>query len=188
MKNKYFILLFLIISYDLASFCAVYFTPRDDIKSKLIELIENEKESIDCAMYMLTEKTIAQSFLRAYLRGVKIRFVLDAISMEPKYGKGLFLRNNGMYVCVHIPSLIRGFFEPIMHHKFIIFGYNNLYKKSLVWTGSYNCTHSASSLHEENVILIDNAEVINQYKQCFNMMLARFDITKAYLEEQEELE
>jgi phosphatidylserine/phosphatidylglycerophosphate/cardiolipin synthase-like enzyme len=161
----------------------VYFTPRDDIKTKLIELIDHETKSIDCAMYMFTEKSIAQSMLEAFLRGVKVRLVLDPISMDVKYGKGLFLKNNGVYVCTYDPSL-RNFFEPIMHHKFIIFGFNKLYQKSLVSTGSYNCTASASRTHEENVILIDDVKAIQEYQQCFKLMLARFDISNRFLDEE----
>lgn len=184
MNKKYFLFFLISIHSVIWSLCAVYFTPRDDIKSKLIELINHEKKSIDCAMYMFTEKTIAQAMLDAYLRGVKVRLILDPISMDVRYGKGLFLKNNGMYVCLYNSSLQRGFFEPIMHHKFIIFGFNDLYKKSLIWTGSYNCTSSASRLHEENVILLDDASVIAEYQQCFKMMLARFDITSRFLEEE----
>ncbi len=180
--KKYFLFLLMGVHSVIWSLCTVYFTPRDDIKAKLIELIEHEKKSIDCAMYMFTEKSIAQAILEAYLRGVKVRLILDPISMDVKYGKGLFLKNNGIYICVYDPTLIRGFFEPIMHHKFIIFGFNQLYQKSLVWTGSYNCTSSASRFHEENVILLDDVTAIQEYQQCFKLMIARFDITKSFEE------
>ncbi len=182
--KKHFFLFFMSLHSVIWSLCTVYFTPRDDIKSKLIELIDHEKKSIDCAMYMFTEKSIAQAIIKAHLRGVKVRLIFDPISMDIKYGKGLFLKNNGIYICVYNSSLTKGFFEPIMHHKFIIFGFNQLYQKSLVWTGSYNCTSSASRLHEENVILLDDVIAIQEYQQCFKHMLLRFDTAIRFLEEE----
>jgi phosphatidylserine/phosphatidylglycerophosphate/cardiolipin synthase-like enzyme len=180
-KKSFFIIL-VVAHHIFLPLCTVYFTPRDDLKSLLIEFIKEERKSIDCAMYMFTEKTIAQEILQAYLRGVKVRIILDPISMDTKFGKGLFLRNNGVYICVFDPSLTRSYLEPIMHHKFFIFGYNQRFQKSLVWSGSYNCTASASRLHEENVIITDDIGAIEEYKKCFSIMLARFDKTK-YLED-----
>ncbi len=168
---------------SLWSLCTVYFTPRDDLKSLLIELIKEERKSIDCAMYMFTEKIIAQEILQAHLRGVKVRIVLDPISMDPKFGKGLFLQNNGMHICVFGSSEVRGYFEPIMHHKFFIFGFNSKMQRSLVWTGSYNCTVSASRFHEENSILTDDISAIHEYQKCFTFMLQRFDKVR-YLEDE----
>ncbi|MBI2345274.1 hypothetical protein HYV10_04375 [Candidatus Dependentiae bacterium] len=174
--GKYFlVVVFLFLHVGLFSLCTVYFTPRDDVKNILIGLINEEKRSIDCAMYMFTEKSIAQAMLQAYLRGVKIRIILDPISMDEKYGKGLFLKNNGISVCVYNSCSTRTFFEPIMHHKFFIFGLNSLLQRSLVWTGSYNCTSSASRLHEENVIVTDDMSAISEYQKCFIAMLNRFD-------------
>lgn len=165
------------------SLCTVYFTPRDDLKNLLIELIKEERASIDCAMYMFTEKSIAQAMLDAYLRGIKIRIILDPISMDTKYGKGLYLQNNGVQICIYQPSFTSAYLEPIMHHKFFIFGHNTRFQKSLIWTGSYNCTSSASRLHEENVIITDDAGAIREYQKCFNLMLSRFSKTK-YLDDE----
>ncbi len=181
MKQKYLLMIVWVHS-GLLPFCTVYFTPRDDLKSLLIACIKEERKSIDCAMYMFTEKTIAQEILQAYLRGIKVRIILDPISMDSKFGKGLFLKNNGMHICVFEPSFLNPYIEPIMHHKFFIFGYNERLQRPLVWTGSYNCTASASRLHEENVIITDDVQAIEEYKKCFSMMLARFDKTK-YLED-----
>jgi phosphatidylserine/phosphatidylglycerophosphate/cardiolipin synthase-like enzyme len=183
-KRSFFIILTLVHNVFFP-FCTVYFTPRDDLKSLLIEFIKEERKSIDCAMYMFTEKTIAQEILQAYLRGVKVRILLDPISMDTKYGKGLFLKNNGMHICVFEPAFSNAYLEPIMHHKFFIFGHNQRLQRSLVWTGSYNCTSSASRLHEENVIITDEAGVIEEYKKCFSLMLVRFDKVRYWNDENE---
>ncbi|OGB86194.1 hypothetical protein A3J41_00380 [candidate division TM6 bacterium RIFCSPHIGHO2_12_FULL_38_8] len=174
MKNKLWFMIFFIFAHDqLVGFSQVYFTPRDDIKSYLIALIKEERLSIDAAVYMLTDKAIAQELVNAYIRGVKIRLVLDQISMGEKYGKGLFLQNSGIMVVVHRATSLNPFCMPIMHHKFFIFGFNARAHCSIAWTGSFNCTASASRLHDENVIMTDDAHVIADYKQCFAMLLQK---------------
>ena len=153
-------------------FSQVYFTPRDDIKAHLIELIKHEKKSIDGAMYMLTDKNIAQALIDAYVRGVQVTLVLDQISMD-RFGKGTFLQNNGVRIIEYKTTSFNPFSTPIMHHKFLIFGVNGSNNKQLLWTGSFNCTVSASKLNYENVLICDEQDVIKQYKQCFCDLVSR---------------
>lgn len=159
--------------FSLHGLCQVYFTPRDDMKAQLLELIKQERKSIDMAMYMFTDKVIAQALIDAYVRGVQVRVVLDQVSMSERFGKGLLLQKNGISIFVHKTSQTNPFSMPIMHHKFVIFGHNDLYKKSLLWTGSFNCTISAATLHDENAIVVDDVFAITEYQACFKQLIAR---------------
>ena len=172
-KFKFLFCFVLLYVSSLFSLCTVYFTPRDDIKAHLLELIKSERKSIDAAMYMLTDKTVAQAIVDAYVRGVKVNLVLDQISMSERFGKGLFLQKNGISVFPFYTSSSSNFFMPIMHHKFFIFGMNDLYKRSLLWTGSFNCSIAASTLHDENVIVTDDQAVIEEYRQCFKQLVKK---------------
>ena len=187
MVSKIIVFLLLWHISGVTAFNQVFFTPRDDIKFHLINLIKEERVSIDLAMYMMTDKTIAQALVDAYVRGVKIRMVLDQISMGEKYGKGLFLQNSGLTVFVHKAASINPFLMPIMHHKFIVFGLNARLHCSLAWSGSFNCTASASRLHDENVILTDDPSVVLQYKECFNLLIQRLSGTRC-LDDQDSAE
>ncbi|MBP9765445.1 hypothetical protein KBD08_03875 [Candidatus Babeliales bacterium] len=175
--KKIYVLIALWWQCTLVAFSVVYFTPRDDLRTQLITLIQQERQSIHCAVYMFTDKKIAQALVDAHVRGVRVSVVIDQISMGEKYGKGVFLQNNGVSVAVFVPKMRFAFASPIMHHKFFVFGYNAEHKKSLIWTGSYNCTQSASSLHDENVIVTDDVAVINQYRECFTMLSERLQKT-----------
>tara|TARA_Y100000588_G_C14275942_1_gene934343 strand:+ start:2491 stop:2988 length:498 start_codon:yes stop_codon:yes gene_type:complete len=159
----------------------MYFTPRDDIKSYLIDCIKQERKSIYAAIYMLTDKSIAQALLEAHLRGVDVVLVLDHVSMSERFGKGSFLQNNGVPVFVHHAANYNPFTMPIMHHKFFIFGLHEKYKKSLVWTGSFNCTVSASKYNDENVIVSDDAGLIKDYKYCFDTLVERLGGKKDWI-------
>lgn len=173
MKNKKSALLFLLIYSNVVfSLSQVFFTPRDDIKKNLIDLIKHERKSIEAAVYMFTDKQIAQSLVDAYMRGVKVSVILDQVSMD-RFGKGQFLQNNGVSVFVHRTEAFNPFSSPIMHHKFFIFGMNDIYKRSLVWTGSFNCTVSASKINDENVLVSDDLAMIQEYQECFNRLMRR---------------
>lgn len=173
MKNQWPIVFLCLVNISILSWNAVYFTPRDDIKKHLIQLIQEERVSIHAAMYMMTDKVIAQALVDAFVRGVKVYMVLDQISMGEKYGKGLFLKDHGIVIAVHKATSLNAFCMPIMHHKFFVFGCNSRLHTSLAWTGSFNCTASASRLHDENVICTDDKYVIAEYKECFKMLMQR---------------
>lgn len=160
------------------SLSRVYFTPRDNIRSKLIELIKHERKSIDAAVYMFTDKGVAEALIEAYVRGVTINLVLDQISMSERFGKGSMLQNNGVPLYVHRVSNYNPFSMPIMHHKFFIFGHNALYQKPILWTGSFNCTSSAAKLNDENVIVTDDVSLIQEYTSCFSSLVQRLGVKR----------
>ncbi|MCX5923871.1 MAG: phospholipase D-like domain-containing protein [Candidatus Dependentiae bacterium] len=187
--KKYLILNLFLYACHLSGLSQVFFTPRDDIRSQLIRLIKEERKSIDGAIYMFTDKTMAQALVDAYVRGVKVRIVLDQISMGERYGKGSFLQKNGVVVFVHTaPLSFNAFTTPIMHHKFFIFGLNEKTNKGLLWTGSFNCTASASSLHDENVMVTDDVSAIQEYQQCFLQLVNRINPGRCAFDLQEESE
>lgn len=181
---KYLIVIVFFYVSSLCSLCIVYFTPRDDVKANLIELIKAERKSIDLAMYMFTDKVLAQALVDAYVRGVQVRVVLDQVSMSERFGKGLFLQKNGVAVFVHRAAQGNPFSMPIMHNKFVIFGFNDLYKKPLLWTGSFNCTVSAATLHDENVVIVDDVNAIAEYQNCFKQLVARLGVNKQFFLEE----
>ncbi len=80
---------------------------------------------------------------------------------------------------------MNAFSMPLMHHKFFIFGMNDFYKKSLVWTGSFNCSVAAATIHDENVIVVDDPAVVAEYQICFKQMVARLGGKKAMPDEDE---
>ena len=182
-KSLFFLLSFYVFS--LQGFCKVFFRPRDKIKDALIQLIKEERKSIDVAMYMFTDKVIAQELIDAYVRGVRVRAVLDQISMGERYGKGVFLRSNGVTVLEHVAPNPKAFSLPIMHHKFFVFGQNASTGSGLLWTGSYNCTAAASTIHDENALLTDDAGAILEYRQCFASLISRLSPDRSFPEDEE---
>jgi phosphatidylserine/phosphatidylglycerophosphate/cardiolipin synthase-like enzyme len=150
--------------YGLA-FCQAFFTPQDDLTSLFIAMVDAEQKSIHGAMYMFTDKKIAQALVNAKKRGVNVQIILDQISMI-SCGKGKFLQENGVPVFVHRTQEFNPYTMALMHHKFFVFGCNKD-KKSLLWTGSWNCTLRATQHNDENVIVLDDELVVKSYLDSF---------------------
>ncbi len=158
---------------DICPESKAYFTPKDDLTGLCLAMINAEKKSIHGAIYMFTDKKIAQALIEAKKRGVDVQIILDQISMI-SCGKGKLLQENGIPVLVHRTEGFNPYTMALMHHKFFIFGCNHD-SKSWLWTGSWNCTLRASAHNDENVIVLDDAGLITQYTDYFTQLQARLE-------------
>lgn len=129
--------------------------------------IEAEKKSIHGAMYMFTDKKVAQALVNAKNRGVTIQLIIDQISMT-SYGKGKFLQEQGISIMVHRTQEFNPYTMALMHHKYFVFGCNKN-NAPLVWTGSWNCTLRATQHNQENVLILDDASVVASYLNNFKI-------------------
>lgn len=146
-----------------------YFSPDDNVRAKLIDLIDNEQESLSIAIYTLTDKDITNALLQAYERGVGIEIVSDRAYSGERYSRIPILANHRISIWVYqTPEEYRS----LMHNKFIIFK-KNILDKSIVWTGSFNFTKSASISNQENVIVTDNPEVVSRFEHQFKLLKQR---------------
>jgi len=148
-----------------------FFSPDDDTRSILLNLIACEKEKICFTAYVLTDEIIVEALLEAHRRGVRIEVVADKFCCRGKYGKVKHLHLGGIEVLVY-QGKSRGKMSNIMHNKFVVF-HNNLLGRSIVWTGSLNFTHSARLRNQENVLLLDDEGVIQKYLQQFEILKER---------------
>lgn len=148
-----------------------FFSPDDTIKQLLIGLIEAEKKHIAVAIYTFTEKDIAQALVAAHNRGVLIEVIADRSYGTDKYSKVPLLANNHIPVWVY-QSDVDERKASLMHNKFCIF-YDTVHHKTLVWTGSYNFTQRATIRNQENVIVLDDARIVQSFKQQFKKLKER---------------
>jgi len=164
-----FSVVFLICSIDAR--VKVFFTPFNDVKKELLYLINSERVAIKFALYYLTEKAVIEALKNAQSRGVKIEAIIDQESFNTgNNGKAQDLVHAGMDI---VKFETPGMFRALMHNKFFIFENTQMLGEqgfgSLVWTGSYNCTARANR-NCENVLLIDDQDVIDAYKQAFDRL------------------
>lgn len=154
----------------------VLFSPIDNVKGALLHAIQDEQAAILVAIFMITDKDIAQALIDAHMRGVHVEIITDVGCRRDKFGKVDMLKKAGIVVYVYKPQSANAFISDIMHHKFVIFEKNRS-AKPLLWTGSFNFTKSANLNNQENVLIIDDRSVIDRYKDHFlklkNMIIER---------------
>jgi phosphatidylserine/phosphatidylglycerophosphate/cardiolipin synthase-like enzyme len=163
-RSLLILVLCLHVSISLA-WCQAFFTPQDDLTTLCVAMIDAEKKSIHGAMYMFTDKKVAQALINAKKRGVHVEMIIDQISMM-SCGKGKLLQEAGVPIFVHRTQASNPYTMALMHHKFFIFGQNKD-DRSLLWTGSWNSTLRATQHNDENVIILDDEHAVATYLANF---------------------
>ncbi|MCK5632127.1 hypothetical protein KAH94_00080 [bacterium] len=149
-----------------------FFSPDDDVRSVLLDLIACEQKSIRIAAFLLTDDAVAKALLDAKARGVLVEVVADKLCCYSRHGKIKMLHRQGLQSFIYSGQKKNNHMSNIMHDKFVIFE-KNIFDKSLLWTGSFNFTRSAWLNNQENVLLLDDLEIISCYKKQFEVIKKR---------------
>jgi phosphatidylserine/phosphatidylglycerophosphate/cardiolipin synthase-like enzyme len=144
-----------------------YFSPDDHITDRLIQVINGSKRKIYAAIYMFTDKFIAQALIDAKKRGVDVKMIVDNATMDYEYGKATLLKENGIDVYVFSTQDKNARYGiPIMHNKFALID-------SQLLTGSFNWTKSADKKNQENIIITTNKNVYARFEKQFEVLKNR---------------
>lgn len=167
-------LIFIFVS--LLSRSEVFFSPEDKIVGKLVEKIGQAQTKIYAAVYMLTDKKIAQALINAKKqRYIDVQVITDQTCLEYKYGKVNMLKDGNIDIFVFKNNLKNRKRPPkIMHNKFAIID-------NSVWTGSFNWTVQATYKNKENVIFTDDKQVYKKYLDQFELLKKKCIKQVAYL-------
>ena len=162
------------------------FTSKHNIQEILCNLIINEKKSIKIAMYLLTDKNIANAIIQAKKENnIDIELITCATNLENNNSKIWQLYENDIKIFIFdapkkTKKKSRSRYAPIMHNKFLIFE-NNLDNKSILVTGSFNCTVSAQANNKENVIVLEDKDLIVDFISEFEDIKASSRAIMNYL-------
>jgi phosphatidylserine/phosphatidylglycerophosphate/cardiolipin synthase-like enzyme len=148
----------------------VFFSPNGGARDAVLKELKGAKEEIDVAMYILTDRELSNALISARRRGVNVRVLLDGKSAEEiGYSKHHFLIERNVNVKLdntHITYADK--YEGIMHNKFAIIDNETLI------TGSYNWTHSAEKLNDENLLIIkEDEKLIGKFTDKFTQLWNR---------------
>lgn len=133
----------------------IYFSPEDHIQAALVELLDNAQTSISFLAYSFTADPLGEAIRQRAEAGVKVSGVMDTDQVASNSGTeydafraaGLDVRLDGN--------------QGLMHHKFMIID------GKIVVTGSYNFSASAETTNDENVLVIYDSVIAQQYQQEF---------------------
>ncbi len=151
---------FLIISISIQAF----FSPGGGARNAIIRELSSARINIDVAMYILTDRELSNALASAERRGVKVRAVMDGSeARKTNYSKHFFLDKKGVDVRLDkTHKATKGKYPGIMHNKFAIID------GEVLITGSYNWTHSAEVLNDENLLIIKgDKELIQEFEKEF---------------------
>ncbi|HEX7540843.1 MAG TPA: phospholipase D-like domain-containing protein [Anaerolineales bacterium] len=129
----------------------ITFSPDDGVAAQLLSLIQGAQKSIYFMAYSFTANDLGDVIIQRAADGLTVAGVMDdgqinsnqGTEYDPFMQAGLDVRRDGN--------------AGLMHHKVIIID------RSIVITGSYNFSASAEMSNDENVVIIHNADVAEQY-------------------------
>ena len=149
----------------------VFFTPDDNVRDELLRYIRQETEKIQIAVFLMTDQEISKALIDALNRNVSVELITDAGCLKERANKINTLCAQGCSVRIYNPSYDKKSRASLMHHKFVLFT-NNL-GRSLIWTGSYNFTKTASSTNQENALILDDQKIFDIFAKQFQRLRKR---------------
>jgi phosphatidylserine/phosphatidylglycerophosphate/cardiolipin synthase-like enzyme len=147
------------------------FSPQGKCSSHILREIESAKQELLVAVYAFTSVDLASALVQAKKRGVAVQVVVDReFDRANENSKARFLGAQKIPVRrVSGVQLTMQDKEPgLMHQKFAVID------RRLVFTGSYNWTHSAESRNDENLLMFRNAgPLAEEYRKAFFQLWER---------------
>ncbi len=134
-----------------------YFSPSDGVADRIVDLLDHAQSSVQLALYVFTDNDLGDAVLAAFERpGMTVQGdVEDVYSSGSEFN---YLVGQGIDLHSHLD-------EPgLLHHKYAILD-QAVGPDPLVETGSHNWTSSASTVNDENSLVIHDATVANLFYQ-----------------------
>jgi phosphatidylserine/phosphatidylglycerophosphate/cardiolipin synthase-like enzyme len=129
---------------------AVCFTPGKDCTSVIVRELAGAKRTILVQAYTFTSAPIAKALVDAKKRGVDVRVILDKSQRGARYSSVDFLANAGIQTFVDECC-------AIAHNKVMVID------SETVITGSFNFTRAAQERNAENLLVIRDRAMAEQY-------------------------
>ena len=138
-----------------------FFSPDDGVANKLATLLSNAEESIYFLAFSFTSNDLGAIVRAKAEDGLEIRGVMDEEQINSNQGTEF-----DPFRQADLDVLIDGI-PGQMHHKvFVVDG-------KIVVLGSYNFSQSAEQRNDENVLIVYNEDIAEQYVQEFERVAAQ---------------
>lgn len=131
---------------------SVCFTPNKKCKIQIINEISKAKKSILVQAYSFTDREIAQALADASKRGVVVKVLLDKSNQKDNRSAKDIIIHNKIPLRFDAPA-------GIAHNKLIILD------KTTIVGGSYNYSAAAYKRNTENLLIINNPKLAQEYVQ-----------------------
>lgn len=135
-----------------------YFSPSDNVNSKIIDIIKTADVDIYFATMVFTRTSMAYPMLDRHDDGVYVAGMFDDISgssaaaynvLKPELDTNILVYSN----------------PGILHHKYAIIDQSVHYSDPVLITGSHNWSYSADNSNDENTLFIHDQAIANIFFQ-----------------------
>ncbi|MDD2717749.1 MAG: phospholipase D-like domain-containing protein [Candidatus Wallbacteria bacterium] len=133
----------------------IYFAPYDKVSGKILNLLSSADHSILFCMFTFTDEDIIKVMMDKCKAGVQVYGILDRWQATSGYSAYTPFKDAGMNVKLDIH---KGF----LHHKFIVIDAGTDSDPTVI-TGSFNLTSTADSNNDENLVVVHDSELAQQY-------------------------
>lgn len=132
----------------------VVFSPEDKPVQYIVPYLQNARRNIRFMAFSYTQPDMGNAMLERIKSGVTVEGVFEAVGSDSQFSEMMKLHCGG--------GKIRRDGNPgFLHHKVIIID------NRIVITGSLNFSDGANTKNNENVIIIDNADIAKRYLDEF---------------------
>lgn len=131
-----------------------YFAPEDNIEKIINSRLKKAKKSIRFMAFSFTSDTIGETMISKFRKGVTVEGVFEKRGTGSQHSEYTKMMIEGIPV-------VKDRNRRIMHHKVIIID------DTLVITGSFNFSENANRKNDENILIIESAEIAAKYTEEF---------------------
>ncbi len=127
------------------------FSPDDGCTAQLLKVIQNARQSVYFLAYSFTSDDLANALIERFKAGVKVEGVMERSQQASNSGSE-YDRFRSAGIAVRLDA------NPNqMHDKVMIVD------SQIVVTGSFNYTYSAEKINDENLLVLYNPQIAEQY-------------------------
>ena len=147
------------------------FSPQGKCSTHILREIDQAKKELLVAVYAFTNEDLAKALVQAKKRGLVVQIVVDRefdAGNEKSKGKFFEAEKIPLRRVSGGKSKSQERDGGLMHQKFAVID------RRIVFTGSYNWTHSADNLNDENLLLFrDAGPLAEEYRKAFLQLWER---------------
>jgi phosphatidylserine/phosphatidylglycerophosphate/cardiolipin synthase-like enzyme len=129
----------------------VCFTPSQTCQKLILSEIAQAKHTILVQAYSFTDPQIVHLLVKKHKEGIQVKVILDKSNRSDPHGQLALLKKSYIPVRIDAPA-------GIAHNKVIIIDHE------IVVTGSYNFSAAAYKRNAENVLVLHDRNLAQQYR------------------------
>jgi phosphatidylserine/phosphatidylglycerophosphate/cardiolipin synthase-like enzyme len=153
-----------------------HFFPNEAKEDKVINMLRTVKNSLDIAIFTLTNDKIFAAIEEVWNAGVDVRIITDDECCN-QLGSDIF-----KLAAMGVPVKTDDAKQYHMHHKFAVLD------EAVVVTGSFNWTTQAVLHNQENIMFFENSQMAKAYNDEFEKMWSNFKTIISENEAKEKVE